>query len=48
MQPGDRVIVCLAAPVWIHAHKYRQYGGSFDETDLLYLRDGSSRVAESR
>jgi Calcineurin-like phosphoesterase len=39
MQPGDRAIVCLAAPVWIHAHKYRQYGGSFDETDLLYLRD---------
>jgi hypothetical protein len=39
MQPGDRAIVCLAAPVWIHAHKYRQYGGSYDETDLLYLRD---------
>ena len=39
MQPGDRVIVCLAAPVWVHAHKYRQFGGSFDETDLLYLRD---------
>ena len=39
MQPGDRVIVCLAAPVWITAHKYRQYGGLFDETDLLYLRD---------
>jgi hypothetical protein len=39
MQPGDRVIVCLASPVWIRAHKYRQYGGSFDETDLLYLRD---------
>jgi hypothetical protein len=38
MQPGDRVIVCLAAPVWIHAHKYRQLGGAFDETDLLYLR----------
>jgi hypothetical protein len=32
------VIVCLAAPVWIHAHKYRQLGGEFDETDLLYLR----------
>jgi hypothetical protein len=39
MQPGDRVIVCLAVPVWIRAHKYRQYGGSFDETDLIYLRD---------
>jgi hypothetical protein len=39
MQPGDRVIACLDSPVWIRAHKYRQYGGSFDETDLLYLRD---------
>ena len=39
MKPGDRVIVCLASPVWVRAHKYRQYGGVFDETDLLYLRD---------
>jgi len=39
MQPGDHAIVCLAAPVWIQAHKYRQFGGLFDETDLLYLRD---------
>lgn len=39
MQPGDHAIVCLAAPVWVQAHKYRQYGGLFDETDLLYLRD---------
>jgi len=39
MLPGDRVIVCLASPVWVRAHKYRQYGGLFDETDLLYLRD---------
>ena len=39
MQPGDRVIVCLAAPVWVQAHKYREFGAVFDETDLLYLRD---------
>jgi hypothetical protein len=39
MQPGDRVIVCLASPVWVQAHKYREFGGVFDETDLLYLRD---------
>ena len=39
MQAGDHAIVCLAAPVWVQAHKYRQYGGLFDETDLLYLRD---------
>ena len=38
MQRGDRVIVCLAYPSWIHAHKYRRLGGSLDETDLLYLR----------
>jgi hypothetical protein len=39
MQPGDRVILCLAGPAWIYAHKYRQLGGAFDETDLVYLRD---------
>jgi hypothetical protein len=39
MQPGDRVIVCLASPVWVLAHKYREFGDFFDETDLLYLRD---------
>jgi hypothetical protein len=39
MQPGDRVIVCLASPIWVLAHKYREFGGVFDETDLLYLRD---------
>jgi hypothetical protein len=39
MQAGDHAIVCLASPVWVQAHKYRQYGGLFDETDLLYLRD---------
>jgi hypothetical protein len=39
MQPGDRVILCLAAPVWIYAHKYRQFGAEYDETDLLFLRE---------
>lgn len=39
MRPGDRVIVCLSTPVWVHAHKYRQMGEVMDETDLIYLRD---------
>ena len=39
MRPGDRVILCLSVPVWIYAHKYRQLGRVFDETDLVYLRD---------
>jgi hypothetical protein len=39
MKPGDRVILCLAVPVWIYAHKYRQLGRAFDETDLVYLRE---------
>jgi len=39
MQPGDRAIMCLSQPVWIYAHKYRQLGGEFDETDLLHLRE---------
>ncbi len=39
MQAGDHVVVCLATPTWIYAHKYRQHGGHLDETDLLYLRD---------
>jgi hypothetical protein len=39
MRPGDRVILCLATPVWVYAHKYRQLGRAFDETDLVYLRE---------
>jgi hypothetical protein len=39
MRSGDRVILCMSEPTWIYAHKYRQYGGTLDETDLLYLRD---------
>jgi hypothetical protein len=39
MRPGDRVILCLAVPGWIYAHKYRQFEGAVDETDLVYLRD---------
>src|SRR5262249_43082267 len=38
MQEGDRVILCTAQPVWIYAHKYKQYGAEFDEADLLYLQ----------
>jgi hypothetical protein len=39
MQKGDHVVVCLATPTWIYAHKYRRLGGHMDETDLLYLRE---------
>ena len=39
MARGDRVIVCLSTPVWVHAHKYRNMGEVLDETDLLYLRE---------
>jgi len=39
MQPGDRAILCLCIPVWVYAHKYRQQGTVFDETDLVYLRE---------
>jgi hypothetical protein len=39
MTRGDRVIVCLATPVWVHAHKYRSLGQVLDETDLIYLRE---------
>lgn len=39
MRPGDRVILCLAVPVWIYANKYRELGQPFDETDLVYLRE---------
>jgi hypothetical protein len=39
MRPGERVILCLSTPAWISAHKYRQLGGEYDETDLIYLRE---------
>jgi hypothetical protein len=39
MRAGDHVILCMSEPTWVYAHKYRQYGGTLDETDLLYLRD---------
>jgi hypothetical protein len=39
MRRGDRVVVCLSTPVWVHAHKYRTMGKELDETDLLYLRE---------
>lgn len=37
MKRGDRAILCLSLPVWVYAHKYRQMGAVFDETDLIYL-----------
>jgi hypothetical protein len=37
MERGDRAIVCLSAPVWVYAHKYRRMGALYDETDLIYL-----------
>ena len=39
MKRGDRVVVCLSTPVWVHAHKYRRLGEVLDETDLIYLRE---------
>jgi hypothetical protein len=39
MNRGDRVVVCLSTPVWVHAHKYRSLGEVLDETDLIYLRE---------
>lgn len=39
MARGDRVVLCLSTPVWVHAHKYRSMGEVLDETDLLYLRE---------
>ena len=38
MQQGDRVILCIAEPVWIQAHKYKKYGAVYDESDLLFLQ----------
>ena len=40
MEPGDKVVLCLSQPVWVYAHKYRRMGRAYDETDLLYLREG--------
>ena len=39
MKAGDRVILCLSLPVWVYAQKYRAMGRTFDETDLIYLRE---------
>ena len=38
MEQGDRVILCIAEPVWIQAHKYKKYGAVYDESDLLFLQ----------
>lgn len=39
MKTGDKVILCLSLPVWVYAQKYRAMGRTFDETDLIYLRE---------
>lgn len=39
MKAGDKVILCLSAPVWVYAQKYRSVGRVYDETDLIYLRE---------
>ncbi len=39
MNPGDKVILCISEPVWIYAHKYKKYGGEYDESDLIYLQE---------
>lgn len=39
MKPGDKVILCISEPVWIYAHKYKKYGGEYDESDLIYLQE---------
>jgi Calcineurin-like phosphoesterase len=39
MKAGDKVILCLSLPVWVHAEKYRNMDRVFDETDLIFLRE---------
>ncbi|MBL7950625.1 MAG: metallophosphoesterase [Flavobacteriales bacterium] len=39
MKFGDKVILCLSLPVWVYAQKYRAMGRTFDETDLIHLRE---------
>ena len=39
MKEGDKVILCLSLPVWVYAQKYRAMGRTFDETDLIHLRE---------
>ena len=39
MKEGDKVILCIAEPVWIYAHKYKQFGAPYDESDLIYLQE---------
>jgi hypothetical protein len=38
MDEGDKVILCISEPVWIYAHKYKEYGAPYDESDLIYLQ----------
>ncbi|MEO8666183.1 MAG: hypothetical protein ABI462_11880 [Ignavibacteria bacterium] len=39
MNEGDKVILCISQPNWIYAHKYKQFGALYDESDLLYLQN---------
>ncbi len=38
MKEGDKVILCIAEPVWIFAHKYKKFG-AYDESDLIFLQE---------
>lgn len=39
MKEGDKVILCIAEPVWIYAHKYKKFGEQYDESDLIFLQE---------
>lgn len=39
MEEGDKVILCIAEPVWIFAHKYKKFGAPYDESDLIFLQE---------
>ncbi len=39
MSEGDKVILCISQPNWIYAHKYKEFGALYDESDLIYLQN---------
>lgn len=39
MKEGEKVMLCIAQPNWIYAHKYQQFGELYDESDLLFLQN---------
>ena len=39
MKEGDRVILCIAEPVWVQVHKYKKFEAPYDESDLLFLQN---------